>query len=119
MTLTEHQRAVLAHVLIEESPDDWLARVTADLGAAAAGAALAAKVAQHEADYLAAVALAGADYETAAQRHAAEIAAMAARDVAAEAERAAHAAALQAALQQAIASGDAAELARLLAGGAP
>lgn len=64
MTLTDNQRAVLAHVVPD--PDAWLADVLARYSEAKAAAMLVAKVAKWSADYNAASALPG--YKTRAER---------------------------------------------------
>lgn len=48
--MTNHQRAVLAHVVID--PDAWLANATSTLGPAFAAEALEQKVARWQPEYL-------------------------------------------------------------------
>ena len=64
--LTEHQRAVLAHVVV--SPEAWLAHVEAQFGVDQARAMLEAKVARWSDDF--AAESAKPDYKTRAQRDA-------------------------------------------------
>lgn len=64
--LTDEQRAVLAHIVID--PDAWLAHAVDTFGPDAGERFLAAKVAGATPDYLAARAALGADYRTRAER---------------------------------------------------
>ncbi len=66
--MTNEQRAVLAHVVID--PDAWLAHAVATFGEEKAAEMLAEKVERWQPDYDAAVALPG--YKTRAEREAAE-----------------------------------------------
>lgn len=66
--MTNEQRAVLAHVVID--PDQWYADAVRDLGQAPADAALAAKVARWQPTYEAALVAEGANYRTRAEREA-------------------------------------------------
>lgn len=66
MVLTDFERAVLAHVLIIETPDEWVARNEARVGRQKTRAWLNAKVARWRGDYLRAD---KTDYKTAKQRY--------------------------------------------------
>lgn len=66
MSLTDRERAVLAHVVLD--PDGWLAHSEAVFGEVAAAECLAAKVVRHESAYDAAVAAEGESYQTRAER---------------------------------------------------
>lgn len=66
VTMTDDQRAVLAHVVTD--PDGWLAHAVDALGEDAAQSALEAKVSRWQADYLAALADEGGAYRPRAER---------------------------------------------------
>lgn len=66
VTMTDDQRAVLAHVVMD--PDGWLAHAVEALGEAEAQAALEAKVSRWQANYLAALAEEGGGYLPRAKR---------------------------------------------------
>lgn len=66
--LTDYQRAVLAHVVVD--PDAWLSHAVAELGEGEATKALDAKVTRVAQAYEAAVAAEGTAYRTRAQRDA-------------------------------------------------
>ena len=71
LTLTDEQRAVLAHVVVD--PDAWVAHAEAEVGENA----VTGKIARHSAAYDAAVAL--PEYKNRVERDAAEAAEEAAR----------------------------------------
>lgn len=64
--LTERQRAVLAHIVVD--PDVWVAAANAAANVTDPQAALDAKVSRWAADYDAAVISEGENYKTRAQR---------------------------------------------------
>lgn len=66
ITLSDRERAVLAHVVVD--PDAWLAHAEAEFGADRARAALDAKVARWAGACDAAVAAQGEAYRTRAER---------------------------------------------------
>ena len=66
MQLTEHQRAVLAHVVVDV--DAWVAHAEAAVGEEA----VRAKISRHELAYVEAAAVQGGAYKTRAQRDEAE-----------------------------------------------
>lgn len=70
ITLTDRERNVLAHVVID--PDAWLAGAIAGLGEDKAREALDAKVARWAPDYFQALQDEGANYKNRAARDAAE-----------------------------------------------
>lgn len=71
ITLTDHQRRVMDHVLIIETPDEWVARNLASVGEKRTQEWLDAKVKRWEADYLTAKAEEG--YRDAKGRHALDV----------------------------------------------
>jgi len=69
--LTANEQAVLAHVVSD--PIQWWEHAHSASNIATPEEALSAKVARHQAAYDAAVATEGEDYQTRAQREAAEV----------------------------------------------
>lgn len=61
--MDQAQREILAHVLVDESPDDYYARVVKTFGQELADQHLANKVGRHSAAYVAAKARDGDKYE--------------------------------------------------------
>lgn len=72
--LTDHQRRVMDHVLIIETPDEWVARNLASVGEKKTRVWLDAKVGRWEAAYLTAKAEEGERYRDAKGRHAFDVA---------------------------------------------
>lgn len=67
MALDAHETEVLAHVLVNETPDEWYARVVATFGQEMADYHLAQKVNRHRDACLSAKAREGVSYKTAAE----------------------------------------------------
>lgn len=66
ITLTDHQRAVLAHIVVD--PDEWVANAETELGTLQAKNAIVTKVRKWESLYQNAIAEQGESYMTRAER---------------------------------------------------
>lgn len=66
--LTEYERNVLAHVLIIETPEEWVARNEALVGIEKTRARLNAKVNRWQSSYETAITKGGVNYKTANAR---------------------------------------------------